>query len=109
MKENNKLFKKAETLVEMEKSGNPQSKYQAGSIKNFAKKAEEGGEYKPYIKDVIETTEKRLPELEKKIEESERATFSQSLEHTDPKEYRRQKAEEEKLEDIENDIEKIKK
>jgi molecular chaperone DnaK (HSP70) len=102
MKENNNLFfKKAETLVEMEKSGNPQSKYQSGSIRNFSKKAEESGEYKSYIEDVIVTTEKRLPELKEKIEENEKATFSPSLEHTDPKEYRRQKAEEERLEDIE--------
>lgn len=108
MKENNKLFEKAEKLVEMEKSGNPQSKYQSGSIKNFAKKAEESGGYKSYIEDVIETTKKRLPGLKEKIEEIEKATFSPSLEHTNPEEYKKQKAEEEKLEDIEDYKEKLK-
>lgn len=108
MEKHSEVFKKAEKLVDMEKSGNPDQKYQPGSIRDFAKKAEESGVYKPYIEDVIETTEKRLPELEEKIEESEKATFSPSLEHTDPKEYRRLKAEEERLEDIEELKNKIK-
>jgi hypothetical protein len=66
-------IKEAEKLVDMEKSGNPDQKYQSGSIRQFAKEAEKDGEYKPYIEDVIKTTEERLPEFEEQIKKGEKA------------------------------------
>ena len=84
------IFREAETLVEMEKSGNPSQKYQRGSIKQYNKELEKSGG-KSYIEDVLETTKKRLPELKEQIEKDEQATFSKTLEDTNPEEFHRQK------------------
>jgi len=67
--ENNEAFKRAVKEVDMDKSGNPDSKYQSGSIRSFAKKAEQTGEYKPYMEGVIKEAKERLPEFAEKIEE----------------------------------------
>ncbi|MBU0612001.1 hypothetical protein KKA39_03150 [Patescibacteria group bacterium] len=86
------IFAEAEKLIDMEKSGNPQEKYNRGFIKEYYEATQkEGEEYKPYIEQVQKETRERLPELEKQIEENKRATHELSLEHRDPEEYQRQK------------------
>ncbi|MEK7572467.1 MAG: hypothetical protein AAB493_01260 [Patescibacteria group bacterium] len=112
------IFQKGAAIIEAEKSGNPSQKYQRGSIQQYNKELEKGGE-KSYIKDVLETTKERLPELKKRIEKNEQATFSKTLEDTDPEEFHRQKLEEydteeelpkvvEKTEEKKNRIDKLK-
>ena len=102
IKEGNETLKKAEKLVDMGKTGNPQEQYHSGFIKNYYKKMEKEGGYKPYIEEVIKETEENLPELKKEIEEQEKATFSFSrLEHTNPEEYRKQKEESRLKEELE--------
>ena len=93
-------FSKAVTLIEFEKSGNPQEKYKPGMaiLRMFNKEAMKTGVYVPYMEQVIAETEKRMPELEKEIESYNNATFSISLEHSDPEAYLRMRM----LEDTED-------
>lgn len=84
-------FSKAITLIEFEKSGNPQEKYRPGGsiLRMFIREAMKTGSYIPYIEQVFAETEQRLPELEEEIEAYNNATFSVSLEHSDPDAYRK--------------------
>ena len=110
MEKFSEMFKRAIGIVDKEKSGNPDQKYSPGSIQQFAKKAEEGGEYKPYIEDVVTTAKENLPKLEKQIKEMEGKGSTVSLEHSNPEEYRRQKEESLREDELENndEIEKLK-
>lgn len=93
-------FWEAVVLIDAEKSGNPQEKYKPGIgiLKGFNREAMKNGIYKPYIEDVMLETALRLPELERQIELSNKATFTVSLEHRDPEAYRKQKELDELLE-----------
>lgn len=83
------VYSKAITFVEFEKSGNPQEKYKAGGglLSLFASESMQSGNYLPYMDQVVSETTLRFKELEEEIAFYNRATFSLSLEHTNPEAY----------------------
>ncbi len=94
-------FSKAVTLIEFEKSGNPQEKYKPGgsALRAFIREAMKTGTYISYVDQVFSETQHRLSELEKEIELYSKATFSVSLELSDPEAYRKMRL----LEALEDD------
>ena len=92
-KEDSKDFSDALRLTDMKLSGNPQEKYQTGSIKAFHENATKNGEYTPYVEKVIQETKDNLDELYKQVEASKKATFGLSKEVTHPKEWQKEKEE----------------
>jgi len=83
------IFSKAISFVEFDNSGNPQEKYKAGNglLSAFNSEATKTGAYLSYMDQILLETEARLSELEKEIESYQQATFTLSLEHTDPNAY----------------------
>ena len=70
------VFSEAVKLTEMELSGDPNQKYEKGSIQHFNKQATKDGTYKSYIDQVIKRTEENLPKLAAEVENTAKATFT---------------------------------
>jgi DNA primase large subunit len=69
-------FWEAVKLMDMRKSGNPKDISKRHNIEQNYAELIKGGEYKPYVDDVIESTIKNLPELLKEIKAGRGATFT---------------------------------
>ena len=90
MRGTSSVYSKAVTFVEFRQSGNPHEKYRAGRgiLSAFNNKATKTGTYVSYMEQVLAETTDRFQELEKEVDAYYSATFTTSLEHSNPEAYR---------------------